>query len=377
MENSQHTVIIDDISYEDKKVFDTSSISIKAIAFHLPQFYAFPENDLWWGKGFTEWTNVQRAKPLFRGHLQPEIPHPDIGYYDLSNISALQKQIDMAKEFGLYGFCFHHYYFAGKRLMQKPVDMLLEKKELAIPFCLNWANETWSRRWTGRGDEVLIAQEYSHEYDYSFMEDMLKYFADHRYIRVNNRPLFLLHHTKDIPDIVSTIKRWHEVCSSHKEENPYIVMVQTYENKDYKEYGEGLFDAIVQFPPFGKYHRGATDGFAIPEKTKLFSYFECINKAKQEWKSDQYIFPTIIPAWDNSPRVADRATIFMGANPTSYKQWLSDACDYVQHRFRQEEQFVFINAWNEWGEGAHLEPSVNLGYAHLNATCLALGGKIR
>ena len=187
--------------------------NVKAIAFHLPQFHTIPENDEWWGEGFTEWTNVKKAKPLFKNHNQPRVPHDDVGYYDLSNIDILRKQGQMAKKYGIYGFCFYHYYFKnGKRLLEKPVDMLLENPDIDLPFCLCWANEAWSRRWDGDGDYILAQQDHSPENLHRFIENLAKYIKDERYIRINGKPLILIYRTDLFENINQALSDWRKYC---------------------------------------------------------------------------------------------------------------------------------------------------------------------
>lgn len=239
-------VTISPAKFEEKGPALEGQPSIKAIAFYLPQFHRFPENDAWWGEGFTEWTNVRRSKPMFPGHIQPEEPHPSLGYYNLDDVEVMRKQAELAKHYGIYGFCFHHYWFSGKRLMEKPVDQLLATPSIDIPFCLNWANENWTRRWDGAEYEVLIAQNHSPEDDEAFMVDVLRYFRDPRYIRIQGKPLFLVYRPDILPDMRKTLSRWKSVCKRYGENEPYFVMCMSFTNSDPQKFG---FDAAVQFPP--------------------------------------------------------------------------------------------------------------------------------
>ena len=195
--------------YEADEDFSTLKTDIKALAFYLPQFHTFPENDEWWGKGFTEWTNTRKAKPQYPSHYQPREPHKDIGYYDLSDWRTLDRQAKMIKKHGLYGLCIYHYWFSGKRLMEKPVDLLLEHPEIDLKFCLCWANENWTRTWDGMEKHVLISQKHEND-DIDYIIDLKKYVMDPRYIRVNGEPLVLVYRPDSLPDAAKTFRRWRQ-----------------------------------------------------------------------------------------------------------------------------------------------------------------------
>lgn len=365
------TIKIHRPQFEEKVSALKNKPSIKTIAFYLPQFHRFPENDAWWGEGFTEWTNVRRSKPMFPGHIQPEEPHPSLGYYNLDDVEVMRKQAELAKHYGIYGFCFHHYWFSGKRLMEKPVDQLLATPSIDIPFCLNWANENWTRRWDGADHEILIAQNYSPEDDKAFMVDVLRYFRDPRYIRIQGRPLFLVYRPEILPNMQETIMRWKSVCKQYGEREPYFVMC-LYKVLNYKDFG---FDAAVQFPPHRPWEvsNNAINPVIIKNKDinfqgGLFSYNDLKYSSLKALKEN--IIPCVAPSWDNTPRLLYKSFIFAGSTPASYKDWLVKACKFSLNNL--PEPIVFINAWNEWAEGAHLEPCKKYGYAYLNATQSAL-----
>jgi lipopolysaccharide biosynthesis protein len=197
------------VAYNEKPYQKTEK-DIKIITHYLPQYHTFKENEEWWGKGFTEWTNTRVCTPRFSGHYQPRIPHGDIGYYDLNNIETLRNQVKLAKKHGIYGFCFYYYWFSGKRLMEKPVDMLLEHPEIDIPFCLCWANENWTRAWDGQYSQVLISQKYSEKDDFNFISDMKKYIDDSRYIKIDGKPLIIVYNPGHIPNCEKSFKKWRE-----------------------------------------------------------------------------------------------------------------------------------------------------------------------
>lgn len=365
-------ITISPAKFEEKGPALEGKPSIKAIAFYLPQFHRFPENDAWWGEGFTEWTNVCRSKPMFPGHIQPEEPHPSLGYYNLDDVEVMRKQAELAKHYGIYGFCFHHYWFSGKRLMEKPVDQLLTTPSIDIPFCLNWANENWTRRWDGAEHEVLIAQNHSPEDDEAFMVDVLRYFRDPRYIRIQGKPLFLVYRPDILPDMRKTLSRWKSVCKRYGENEPYFVMCMSFMNADPQKFG---FDAAVQFPPHRPWeidtnivHPCTIEDINKHFNGNIFSYEDLKKSSLQALK--KYIIPSVIPSWDNTPRRLYKSSIYAGSTPEIYFDWLTQACQFSLNNY--PSSFVFINAWNEWAEGAHLEPNNVYGYAYLNATKSAL-----
>lgn len=362
------------ISYEEKSNLKVEIKDIKLVAFYLPQFHTFPENDDWWGKGFTEWTNVKRSYPLFKGHIQPEIPHKSIGYYNLLDTNIMHKQAELATNYGIYGFCFHYYWFSGKRLMEKPVDNFLNDPSINIHFCLNWANENWTRRWDGQEKDVLIAQNYTPEDDIEIMKDILKYFKDPRYIRVDGRPMLLVYRADLLPNMSETIKRWHKVCKENGEAVPYMVMCQSFANFDPTQYG---FDAAVQFPPHAPwtinnpqsaYQQTNVKNIVQNFSGNIFSYSTLIKSCISGLSNNFINYPCIVPSWDNTPRRLNKSNLFVGSTPSLYKKWLNQLCLYIKEHNSKNNRFIFINAWNEWGEGAHLEPSKDYGFAYLNAT---------
>lgn len=365
-------VTISPAKFEEKGPALEGKPSIKAIAFYLPQFHRFSENDAWWGEGFTEWTNVRRSKPMFPGHIQPEEPHPSLGYYNLDDVEVMRKQAELAKHYGIFGFCFHHYWFSGKRLMEKPVDQLLAAPSIDIPFCLNWANENWTRRWDGAEHEILIAQNHSPEDDEAFMVDVLRYFRDPRYIRIQGKPLFLVYRPDLLPDMRKTLLRWKSVCKQYGENEPYFVMCISFTNSSPEKFG---FDAAVQFPPHRPWetninltHPCTIKGIDRNFSGKMFLYEELKNNFLQALKNN--VIPCVVPSWDNTPRRLYNASMLIGSSPEIYQDWLERACQFSLSS--TSEHLIFINAWNEWAEGAHLEPCKKYGYAYLNATKSAL-----
>jgi glycosyltransferase involved in cell wall biosynthesis len=346
---------------------DLSDPIIKLLAFYLPQFHPIPENDKWWGKGFTEWSNMTTAVPQFEGHYQPRRPL-DLGYYDLRVPETMKEQIEMAKNFGVYGFCFYYYWFDGKRLLEKPLDMFLKHKEWDFNFCVCWANENWTRRWDGQDKEILIAQNHSPEDDMAFIEDVSKYLQDPRYIRINGKPLLIIYRPQIYPDIKASVKKWKEYYMSVYQEDLCLGMVQTFGKYDPNEFG---FDYAIEFPPHNISPNDITSTLnTTPFIGKVFDTESIVqNSVSKLSRIDYNLFRGVMLNWDNTPRKGIFGNIYLNNTPEVYKAWLKEACeDTLKNKDNDSQKLVFINAWNEWAEGAHLEPDQKYGYAYLNAT---------
>ena len=346
---------------------DISDPIIKLLAFYLPQFHPIPENDKWWGKGFTDWHKVTSAKPQFEGHYQPHLP-ADLGFYDLRIPEVMIEQIEMAKNFGIYGFCFYYYWFDRKRLLEKPLDMFLKHKEWNFNFCVCWANENWTRRWDGYDKEILIAQNHSPEDDMAFIEDVSKYFQDSRYIRINGKPLLIIYRPQISPDIKASVKRWKEYYMSVYQEDLCLAMVQTFGKYDPNEFG---FDYAIEFPPHNISPNDITSTLNTTSFIgKVFDTESIIqNSVSKLSRIDYNLFRGVMLNWDNTPRKGIFGDIYLNNTPEVYKAWLKEACeDTLKNKDNDSQKLVFINAWNEWAEGTHLEPDQKYGYAYLNAT---------
>ena len=345
---------------------------VRLIAFYLPQYHPIPENDQWWGKGFTEWTNVTQAKPLFQGHHQPQLP-TDLGFYDLRLGEVREAQAELAVKYGIAGFCYHYYWFAGKRLLHRPLDDMLATQQPDFPFCICWANENWTRRWDGREHEVLIAQDYSDEQSKAFAESLVPILKDKRYIRINGKPLILIYRADMLPDPLNSTQQWREVFQQQGIGEVHLCLVLT----TFSGIGSGLrhpadwgFDAAVQFPPH------ETQGAIVPPPSPTFSEFtgqffdyqEVAIKAVSAPQPSFNLFPGVMPSFDNTARRKQAAHAFLNSNPETYEFWLRGAIEKAKQQFTGEERIVFINAWNEWAEGAHLEPDQFHGHAYLEAT---------
>ena len=357
---------------------DPLSVSVKIIAFYLPQFHPIPENDDWWGKGFTEWANVSKAFPNFRGQYQPHLPG-ELGFYDLRLSEVQKRQIELAKKYGIYGFCFYYYWFAGKRLLERPLDQYLADPQLNLPYCLCWANENWTRRWDGAEHEILIAQEYTEEQHLHFIRDISLYFSDPRYIRINGMPILLVYRVNLIPDAQKAAEIWRAECRKMGMRGIFLIAVQSFGIADPRSYG---FDAAVEFPPSylgeAEVNRNLVD-ITNPHFTGRIFDYNIAARVMAEKKHEGYIaFKTVMPSWDNTARRQNDGHIFINATAKAYKNWLSRAVKYTRKNLPEDKRFVFINAWNEWAEGTHLEPDRFHGYAYLQATAEAITlGKFR
>lgn len=352
----------------------TREDNIRLIAMYLPQFHRIPENDLWWGEGFTEWTNVRRAVPMYSAHYQPHVPHPDTGYYDLSNPAVLERQAEMARRHGIHGFCFYYYWFDGKRLLEKPLQQMMESSRPDFPFCICWANENWTRTWDGLDRELLIAQRHEPDSDEQFILDILPILEDSRYIRVDNKPVLLIYRPGLLSDPLATSRRWREICHQQGVGDIYLVAVRSFDKNNPLTFG---FDAAVQFPPL----QIPCQDLAHSPFIKTVPGFQGVIRAYQdaadfsiaEAKPDDYpLHLGIMPSWDNTARRMERGTSWFGATPYRYGHWLRNAVDRTLRDHRPEQRLLFVNAWNEWAEGAHLEPDLHFGYRFLEETSEAL-----
>lgn len=359
--------------YKDYYPYNIKVKDIKLIAYYLTQFHTIPENDLWWGKGFTEWTNVTKAIPQFKGHYQPRLPG-DLGFYDLRVKEVHQKQVEMAKNYGIYGFCYYFYWFKGKRLLEKPLDLVINNPDLDFPFCLFWANESWARNWDGSEKDILIKQEYSEEDDLNLIKFLVPIFKDKRYIRVDNKPLINIYRPNLMPDMKKTINTWKEYCKTQGIDDLYVTISNTHSIENPNEYGA---NAAIEYAMacnksfninnLSLYNSNYTSG------AWLINYEDVINTSINKQKPNYKEFRSLCPDWDNEARRSGgKGGTIVNSTPSLYKYWLEKLIKYTKENFDESERIIFINAWNEWAEGAYLEPDFKYGYSYLDATSRAL-----
>ena len=354
---------------------------MKIIAFYLPQFHSFPENDKWWGTGFTEWTNTKKSRPHYKGHYMPREPLND-NYYCLLDKSTFEWQINLAKEYGIYGFCFYHYWFGEDTiLMKKPMELYLNNQDLDLPFCISWANETWSRRWNGSDQDNGTQETWIRHFEY-----LLDFFKDKRYIKVDGKPLFVLYKPEIFPDYKEMFKLWDTLAKKNGLPGiTFAVQGAVWNNildvddsfVDYRIMYEPGYTACQSKDKKGLRFRISTR--ILKELTKMSSgikvnclkpYGEtCLNIVNRKVDSDKMI-PGFFVNWDNTPRKGDAADSYIGSNPKVYEKYLSLLIKKAREEYKKD--IIFINAWNEWAESCYLEPDKKFGYGYLEATKRAL-----
>ncbi len=354
----------------------------RVLAFYLPQFHPFAQNDAWWGKGFTEWTNVTRAKPVVPGHYQPHLP-ADLGFYDLRLPETMAAQAKLASEYGISGFCYYHYWFSGQRILERPVNDMVALGEPDFPFCLCWANENWTRTWDGRSGQVLLGQNYSEDDDRQHIEALIPYMADRRYIRMAGRPLLLVYRTELMPQPERMAQTWRKAAQQAGLGDLYLVRVEGFAGGvDPRSIG---FDAALEFAPdwrragriyFNKWQRLKSYLGLFPNgyfEHRFADYRKMMELMLAKPDPSYPWFRCVTPGFDNSARRKTDATIFINGTPDHYQNWLTEIARRELASTRPaDEKLVFINAWNEWAEGNHLEPDQKWGHAYLQATRNAL-----
>lgn len=358
--------------------------ALRALAFYLPQFHPIPENDDWWGSGFTEWSNVAQGRPLVRGHYQPHLP-ADLGFYDLRLSEVREAQADMAAEAGLSGFIYYHYWFGGKRLLERPFEDVLASGRPDFPFALCWANENWTRRWDGGSTELLIGQRHSDDDDLAHIEHLASAFRDPRYIRVEGKPLLLVYRSTLLPDPARTTALWRARARELGLGDLFLVKVESFPEEATPPMLTG-FDASVGWEP-------AWGTFGPPMRRKrlqrwarrlhltewayrdnsFHDYEDLVRASLSRGTRDYLRFSCVTPSWDNTVRrQGGGALVLLNSSPETYQSWLHDVAVRTRRELPAGRQLVFINAWNEWAEGNHLEPDQRWGRAYLDATRAAL-----
>lgn len=340
-------------------------MNTKLIAFYLPQFHRIKENDEWWGEGFTEWTNVKKSQPLYERHNQPRVPL-DNNYYDLSKKETLEKQIELAKKYGIYGFCFYHYYFNGKKLLEKPAELLLENKNINFNYCFSWANEPWTRSWDGKTKDILMPQNYGKEKEWEeHFEYLLPFFKDKRYLKKENRPIFLIYRTNSIPNCEEMINYWNQLAIKNGFNG--ICLIETL-NSFQKKPSLISSDGVVEFEPMltmRHYLKPATQLKRLLRKKlnllDIVDYGEVwkqIIKRNNDYNKECYLGAFV--GWDNTPRRVKKGLVIENSTPEKFGKYLKNQLD------KSTTEFIFINAWNEWAEGAYLEADTLNNDKYLN-----------
>lgn len=347
----------------------------KILAFYLPQFHEIPENNKWWGKGFTEWTNVKKAKPLFNIHNQPRIPYKN-NYYNLLELETMEWQESLAKKYGIYGFCYYHYWFKGKKLLEKPLKQMLNSKKLHLPFCFSWANESWTRTWYGNNPEILMKQDYGGKKDWKkHFNYLLKFFKDKRYIKIGNKPLFLIYKSYQIKKLDEIIKYWNYLAIKNGFKGIYIIETLT---PSQFEPASNLSEAVVFYEPgytlYNKNYRKLQIDFKH-KFNKIFKnkyllnrinydkiYKEILKRNLGHFKKKVYLGSFV--DYDDTPRKKCNGFIFDNVTPKKFEKYLGLLLKKSQEI---KSEFIFLTAWNEWAEGAYLEPDKTNKYEFLKA----------
>lgn len=356
----------------------------KLVALYFPQLHRIPENDQWWGDGFTDWDNVRKAEPLYDGHDQPRRPLD--GYYDQSKIETLRRQVEQAKAANIFGFSLYHYWFDGTVLLDRPAKLLLENPDIDMPFCLSWANETWSRRWDGRDHEILIQQTHPADVDRwrLHFDYLLPFLQDERAIRIDDEPVFIIYRPQNIAEIDDMIGHWRRWATEAGLPGLHLMFQKQYQLPD--ESCLRSFDSLFQFQPFESMDRSSAHNDRVGARRTAARVKHKARRAvdalvskptridyDEAWRrildrpydhASLTVHPGAFVDWDNTPRYGRRATIFDGASPERFEYWMARLLTSPHGR---DAEFIFINAWNEWAEGAYLEPDRSSGSLYLEA----------
>lgn len=358
--------------YVDFAEHEKKDYSVDLIAYYLTQYHPNPQNDEWWGKGTTEWTNVSKAVPQYIGHFQPRLPG-ELGYYDLRLTDNIARQIELAKNYGIKAFCFYYYWFEGKRLLERPLDLFLKDNSLDIKFCICWANENWTKKFTGTNADILMKVGETNESYINFIYDILDILDDNRYYCISGKPILSIYRPSLIPDANLVISAWKKVVKEKLNKELYVIAVQ--EKGDKTEWCSFGFDAETEFQPkrVNDIAKDITDKMSFINKNfngTVYDYKDLVENKRFIIESNlkKKVYPAIMPMWDNTARRNTAGIIYHGANADLYGKWLKELINQVNNNVKIEKKIVFINAWNEWGEGTYLEPDRENGYAYLEKT---------
>lgn len=345
--------------------YERHSEDPKIYAFYLTQFHAIPENDHAHGKGFTEWTNVANATPQFVGHYQPKLPY-DLGFYNLLMHGVMERQVEIAKNYGVYGFCFYYYWFSGRKLLEKPLEYFLHSN-INFHFHLCWATENWSKRWDGGENEIIVEQQLNEDDADHFFDDLLPYISDSRYEKINGMPLLIIYRVDmfDKKSFNTFVNRINNLAIKNGFEGLYLLCTNAF---DYTKTIGYNVQGLVEFPPHGLPNEKYINNNPRLSRNANFSIINMSNYIKDGGHLNtpkQVSFKTCFPEWDNTPRKTYTEGLCYTMKPSDFAQWLSDNILWTREHHEKNEQIVYINAWNEWGEGAILEPTTHFGYRNL------------
>lgn len=347
---------------------------ITILAFYLPQYHPIPENDEWWGEGFTEWTNTAKAKPLFKGHHQPNLPG-ELGFYDLRVPEVRDAQAKLARDHGITGFCYWHYWFGnGKRLLERPFNEVLSSGQPDFPFCLAWANQSWTGIWHGLKDKLLIEQKYPGKEDYiNHFNALLPAFQDRRYVRINNKPVFIVYSPQLIPNNNEFITTWNTLAKNSGLDGIYFIGIHFDKNWNHKKCGYD--DKTIHQPShyveiFEKLFINHLNGMIQRNLLKglqplVYDYHKLVRHYDFSFLNPNDIIPTIIPNWDNTPRSGKKGWVFHESTPEAFGEHFDNALQFVLKRPASKPKILFIKSWNEWAEGNYLEPDQRYGLRYL------------
>jgi len=342
----------------------------RLIAFYLPQYHPIPENDEWWGKGFTEWTNVTKAQPLYKGHYQPRLP-ADLGFYDLRVAETRAQQAEMAKTHGIEAFCYYHYWFGGKQILERPLEEVIRTGEPDFGFCVCWANQTWTGIWHGSPNRILVEQTYPGDDDHrAHFKSLLPAFSDKRHIKLNNKPIFIIYRPMDLPDPCRTLELWREMACSAGLAGLHIIGVHEDPNWNPLSYG---FDAAIN--PALPARRGWVSRRKslkwlkqkydiLKGKPTIYRYENILDSLIPESLNVDLNYPCVIPNWDNTARSGSKGLVLHDSSPELFRKHLHKALS-ITRNVDQDRRLIFIKSWNEWAEGNYLEPDKRFGMRYL------------
>lgn len=367
----------------------------RLLALYLPQFHPVPENDAWWGRGFTEWTNTAKAKPLYRGHVQPHVP-ADLGFYDLRVAETREAQADLARAYGIEGFVYYHYWFGGRRILERPFNEVVASGKPDFPFCVCWANQSWTGVWHGKPGETLLAQTYPGPEDHlAHFASLLPAFRDPRYIRVDDKPVFIVYRPMEIPEVANATALWRDAAAKAGLGDLFLIgfesgehagwMPQTYgfdglvrsqlpARKTWPTWDQPVDKIVHKLRQIGARVRG--EGPSLVYGPTVYDYDRMLDTIVGDPTPGLETYPCIVPNWDNTPRSGTNGLVLHGSTPELFGRQVAKAMR-ITHHLPGERRFVFLKSWNEWAEGNHLEPDLEHGHRYLEVLRDEVGNAMR